>query len=331
MRDLYTVLGVARDADTAEIRKAYKKLARKYHPDISDSDEDAERFKEINAAHAVLGDKEKRKLYDEFGEISLRPGFDADQARAWKQAGGGGGMPGGGFHWGGSGGGPDFSGGFGGFAAGGMDPDDILSAIFGGRPRRGPRKGQDIQAEVQVSLLDVARGEAIELQLRRPVVARGGPQTTLVMQEEKLKVRLPPGVEDGATIRLRGKGGESPQGGPPGDLRLTIHVREEPGLHRVGDSLELEVPITFAEALVGGRITVPTFDGDVKVTVPGPVQSGQKLRLKGKGMKLESGRGDLLLVLRPTPPAEVGEEEAGELAERLGALYTRDVREELEL
>ncbi len=335
MRDPYAVLGVSRDASAADIRKKYKKLARKHHPDVAKTDADAERFKEINAAYDVLGDEDRRKLYDEFGEISLKPGFDADKARAWQRAGGGGfgggGFPGGGFG-GFGGGGPDLSGGFGGFEGfGGGDPQDILGSIFGRRARRGPRKGQDIEAEVRVSLLDVAHGDPVTLTLRRPVRAGGGGQATLVMTEETLKVRLPPGVDDGQTIRLRGKGGDSPGGGPPGDLRLTVRVSEPAGLHRVGDSVELDVPISFAEALAGARITVPTFDGDVKLSVPAGAQAGQKLRLRGKGIPLKKGRGDLIVVLHPTPPEGVDDDRAAALAEELAALYEGDLRAKLPL
>lgn len=344
MRDPYAVLGVSKDASASDIRSAYKKLARKHHPDVAKTEADGDRFKDINAAYDVLGDEDKRRLYDEFGEVSTKPGFDAEKARAWQRAGGGmpgggfpgggfpgGGFPGGGFRWS-AGQGPDLSGGFGGqegFA--GADVEDMLGSLFGGRRRRpGPRAGQDIEAQVQVDLRDVARGEPIELSLRRPVRAGEGAAATLVLQDEKIKVRLPPGVVDGQTIRLRGKGGEARDGGRPGDLRLTIHVTELPGLRRVGEALELDVPITFAEALAGGRISVPTFDGEVKVTLPEAVQQGQKLRLRGKGMKLAEGRGDLILVLRPTAPLAPGPGAAA-LAEQLAALYDKDVRADLAL
>ncbi|MCB9779966.1 MAG: J domain-containing protein [Alphaproteobacteria bacterium] len=333
MRDLYEVLGVSRSAETTEIRKAYKKLAREFHPDRNPSDEAAERFKEINAAYDVLGDDDKRSLYDEFGEVSTKPGFDAEKARAFQQAGGfgrggfGGGGPGGGFRWSSNAGGPDFSGGFGGPGGAGFDADDILGSIFGGGARRGPRKGQDIQAEVTVSLLRVAHGDTVELSLRRPVAdGQGG----LVLRQESIKVRLPKGVEDGRTLRLRGKGGDSPSGGPAGDLLLEIHVTDEPNLRRDGDRLEMDLPLTFAEALTGASVTVPTLDGEVKVRIPPGAQSGQKLRLRGKGMELPDGRGDLILVLRPTPPEDVGED-AAELAEKLAALYKDDVRAGLPL
>lgn len=350
MRDPYAVLGVAKDASADDIKKAYKKLVRKHHPDLAKSEADGERIKEINAANDILGDADKRRLYDEFGEMSTRPGFDPDQARAYQNMAGGrgfrgfggsgfggsgfggGGTPGGGFRW--STDGPDLGGGFGGGGGGGgfVDPEDLMGSLFGGaRARRGPRPGQDIHADVQVDLLQVARAEPIELQLRRPVVSNGGGgQATMSLQEEKLKVRLPPGVEDGKTIILRGKGGESPSGGPPGDLKLTIRIQPVPGLRRDGEALELDLPITFAEALVGGRVTVPTFDGEVKVNLPPGAQQGQKLRLRGKGMKLAHGRGDLILVLRPTPPA-TGGPEVEALAAQLAALYDQDLRAGLPL
>lgn len=326
MRDPYQVLGVARTASAEEIRKAYKKLARKHHPDVAKSEADAARFTEINAAYDILGDEEKRKLFDEFGEVSTRPGFDAARARAWQQGGMGGGpqwefhqgSPGGGFRW--SSDGPDFSGGFGG------SPEDLLGSLFGGRRRpRGPARGQDLQAEVHVSLREVARNEPVELTIRRPVRAEGEGAPTLVLQEQTLKVRLPPAVEEGRTIRLRGKGGESPHGGPPGDLLLTVRIDPSPGLRRDGDNLELDLPITFGEALRGGRITVPTFDGEVRLTIPAGASPDQRLRLRGKGMKLAQGRGDLLIALRPVPPP-TGGAEVEDLAGRLDALYPADVR-----
>ncbi len=336
MRDPYAVLGVSRDASAQDIRKAYKKLARKLHPDVARSEADADRFKDVNAAYDVLGDEDKRKLYDDFGEVSLKPGFDADRARAWQRGGGFRGGPGGmGGGFGGAG--PDLSGGFGGMGGGfgGMDADDLLGSIFGGRVRRGPRPGQDIEAEVRVSILDVARGEPVTIELRRPVLAGAqGGQATLVLQDETLKVRLPPGVDDGQTIRLRGKGGESPSGGPAGDLLLTVRVHDLPNMRRSGDAIELDVPITFAEALQGGRITVPTFDGDVKLAVPAGAQSGQKLRLRGKGMPLKNGRGDLLVVLRPTPPPrgdDGNQPDVEELARQLAELYPDDIRADLRL
>lgn len=327
MSDPYTVLGVARDASADDIRKAYKKLARKHHPDVAKTEADASRFTEINAAYDVVGDEDKRKLFDDFGEASTRPGFDADRARAWKQQGFGGGgfdgqrgTPGGGFRW--SSDGPDFSGGYGG------SPDDILGGLFGGRGRgrgRGPIKGQDITAEVHVSLRDVARNEPIELSLRRPARSDESGTPTLVLQEQSLKVRLPPAVEDGRTIRLRGKGGDSLHGGPAGDLLLTVRIDPSPGLRREGDVLELDLPITFAEALSGGRVTVPTFEGEVKLTIPPCPSPEQRLRLRGKGMKLAEGRGDLLVVLRPVAPRAAGPE-AEALTAQLAALYEEDVR-----
>jgi len=335
MRDPYSVLGVSRTTSTADIRKAYKKLARKLHPDVAKSKADTERFKDVNAAYDVLGDDDRRELFDEFGEVSTKPGFDASRARAWSRQGDGlgggfpgGGTPGGGFRW--STGDPDLGGGFGGGGGGGQ-AQDIFGSIFGGgrRARRGPRPGQDISTDVTVSLLAVAKGEAIELTVRRPVVAETGGPGRLSMQSEQLKVRLPPAVEDGQAIRLRGKGGESASGGPAGDLLITVRVGPSPGLSRDGQTLLLDVPITFSEALAGARIAVPTLDGDVKVTVPAGVSQGQRMRLRGKGMKLKDGRGDLMLVMRPTPPTDLSEEQteaAGALAEQLAALYGDDVR-----
>lgn len=374
MRDLYEVLGVARDADQATIRKAFKKLAREYHPDLNKAPEAAERFKEISAAYEVLGDEQRRALYDEFGEISLKPGFDAEKARQWKQAGRRfGGAPGG-FH-------ADL-GGFD-FGAGGFGLDELFGSLFGGARRarqpQGPQRGADIESTLEVSLVDAIRGAEPVIEVRRPARCticdgaggtgrqacprcHGSGRVTIhafgrrsmglpcdqcggqgvlfaqecatcggtgrVMRQERLRVKIPPGVADGQVIRLRGKGGDGQRGGPSGDLLLEIRVQSHPLLVREGNDLVMEVPITLGEAVAGARIEVPTPVGPVRVTVPAGVQSGQKLRLKGRGVPTTGGRGDLYLVLRPTPPA-TDDPEAKRLARELDRFYTRDVREGL--
>lgn len=319
MRDAYAELGVPRTADAETIRKAYKQLARKFHPDLNPAPEAAERFKAINAAYEMVGDDDKRKLYDEFGEIAFKPGFDVDRARAYKRMGGGfggfggAGAPGGDgvdlgdllgslFGRGGGGAGGGFPGGFGGFPG------------FGGGGAAGPHpgaRGADIEASVEVGLRVVAHGSTEELR----VPGRADP----------VKVRIPPGVTDGAVLRLRGQGGPGPRG--PGDLLLTVRVAPHPVLRREGDELLMDLPLSLTEAIGGARIEVPTLDGPVRVRVPAGAASGQKLRLKEKGVppRPNAPRGDLLLVLRPVPPA-TDSPEALRLAEQLDAFRTGDVR-----
>ncbi|MCB9793353.1 MAG: DnaJ domain-containing protein [Alphaproteobacteria bacterium] len=314
MNDPYRTLGVAKDADQATIRKAFKKLAREYHPDRNPTPEAEARFKEISGAYDVVGDEDKRKLWDEFGEISLKPGFNADQARAY-----GAGM--GGFGGGGFGGG--FPGGV--FVQEGGDLGDIFGELFGkggGPRRRAPRavKGEDIRTDIRVDLLTAIRGGETSLRVTRPL-STGQYETTT------LRVRVPAGVEDGQTIRLRGRGGGSPTGGPAGDVLLTVHVIPHPLLRREGQDLELEVPLTLSEAVLGGKIEVSTPSGRFNVKVPAGAQSGQRMRLRGKGLPAEQGEaaGDLYLVLRPTPPRSE-DPELAELAQALDRFYDEDVR-----
>ncbi len=330
MRDPYAVLGVPRDADSDAIRKAYKDLAKKYHPDRNQDDESAaDRFKDVNAAYDILKDPEKKDLYDEFGEISLKPGFDAARARAYKNAGGfSGGFPGAGGAGGsvnlddllgslfGQGGGGGFGGGFGGPAGGG----------FGGG-HAGARKGRDVAADLVVDLGQVLRGERIDVAYQAPVHF---PDGSVGRQTERVKVKVPASVEDGGTIRLRGKGGPGRGGGPAGDLLLTIRYGEHPFLRREGRDLFMDVPLTVREALEGARIEVPTPGGPVRVKVPAGTQTGRKLRLKGKGIPAQDGDGDLYLVLRPTPP-DTGDAAALEAAAALDAFYGGDVRGDLRI
>lgn len=311
MTDPYKVLGVAKNADSAAIRKAYKKLARQWHPDVNKEPRAEGKFKEVNAAYDILGDEEKRKLYDEFGDVSTRPGFDASQARAWKHGGGGGGF--GGF------------GGGGGF--GGVDMEDLLGSLFGGGggPQGGfagatrPRRGPDQQAEIRVDFLTTVLGGEQAVSLRRP---DGSVET--------LRVPIPPGANDGGRVRLKGQGLPPRGGGPCGDLLIQLQVREHPLLKRSGDDLEMEVPLTIKEALVGGSITVPTPTGDVKVTVPKGVRSGTRLRLKDRGVQKKPKPGHLYLILRPVVP-ESEDPAVVAAAEVLEAAYQADVRAELKL
>lgn len=305
MNDPYRTLGVSRSATQDEIRKAFKKLARKYHPDVNKDPDAEDRFKAVNNAYAAVGDSEKRKLWDEFGEASTKPGFDAARARQFRGfgGGGGGGRPGagpGGMH----------------FDFGGGDADDLLSSLFGGGAgRRGPRKGRDQRATFTLDFMDAVLGGEKEITVPRP----GSPS-------DSLKVRIPAGVKDGGRLKLKGRGLPPPGGGTCGDLHLELTVRPHPWLRRRGEAdLELDLPITILEAMKGASISVPTPTGDVKVTIPAGARPGQLLRLKGRGVQKRSGAGHLYLVLRPTPPVS-DDPEVLAAAERLEAAYETDVR-----
>lgn len=296
MRDPYTVLGVDRSADADAIRKAYRRLAKEWHPDVNKEAGAEDRFKEINAAYEVLGDEEKRRLFDEFGDQSTRAGFDPGHARAWRGRSGGAG-----------------------FDAGGVDVDDLLGSIFGAGFERGPRRGADQQLELTVDFLSAVRGVERTVHLRRPDGST-----------EALRVPIPAGAKDGGKVRMRGHGLPPRGGGPCGDLLVVLRILEHPLLHREGDDLTMEVPITVLEAMRGATIPVPTPTGDVKVVVPPGVQSGTRLRVKGRGVQKKDGPGDLYLVLRPQVPRTDDAEVLG-AAERIEAAYAGDVRSGLKL
>lgn len=374
MEDLYRVLGVARDADNETIRKTFKKLARELHPDRNPDPAAAERFKRVTAANEVLSDPQRRALYDEFGEDSLRAGFDANAARAFKARGGGG--------FGGFEGGNPFQGGFGGF-------EDILGGIFGGGARGGARRaraGADLQTRVSVGLADAARGTQVPVRIRRSVACRacsgsggegrrtctqcggagrragrqmgvatqarcemcsgtgsvvaepcrtcGGRKTQT--EETTLQARIPAGVDQGQQLRLRGQGEAGQDGGPAGDVIVQVDILPHPLLRRVDRDLELEVPITLAEALGGAQLEVPvlTGSGKIRVRIPPNTQNGTRLRIPGRGVQV-APPGDLYLVLRPQLPSLHDEgdiERAATLARDLDALNgERDVRAALVL
>jgi curved DNA-binding protein len=269
--DLYGELGVARTASEGEIRKAYRKLAAKYHPDKHPDDKKNEaRFKSINRAFHVLTDTAKRKLYDEFGDDGLREGFNADAARAYKRAAENGGRvrfrQGGGIE-------DVFSGG-GGFG-------DVFGDLFRGRSRGGRAnlRGSDVATEVTVEFASAIRGA--ELKLRVQDVG------------DEVTVRVPAGAGDGDKVRVAGHGAPGMFGGEPGDLVLTIRVKPHPFFEREGLDLHLDLPISIGEAFHGAKVRVPTPDGAVTLTVPPRAQSGQIARLKHRGVKRQNSQGDL--------------------------------------
>jgi curved DNA-binding protein len=318
--DLYALLGVPKDADADAIKKVYRKLAAKLHPDRNPGNAKAEeRFKKVNHAYDVLGDAKKRKLYDEFGEDGLRDGFDAERVRAYRdwsaRQGRGGSGPGDGSIGGGTVDLEDLlgaSGGQGGFA-------DLFGDLVGrSRRQRGPSKGPDLESEITIDFPAAVRGTTLEL---RPQGQVGTPVT----------VRIPPGAAEGSRVRIPGQGGPSNNGGARGDLVLNVHVTPHPYFRREGDDLHLDLPVTIAEAYHGGRVRVPTVEGAVTLKVPERTQSGQVVRLRGKGVAMK-GRtaGDLFVHFMVQVPKDEGAEVA-ELVDKLAAFQPDDPRKDIEL
>jgi DnaJ-class molecular chaperone len=314
-RDLYQVLGVPRDVDSDALRKAYRKLARQFHPDVNPDDPVAEeRFKEVSEAYAVLSDEERKRNYDEFGEVSLEGGFDADAARRAREAFGA--------RFGADGAGP--------FAGGGADYqfgdlDDLLGRLFQRDRPSGPRRGADLEAVLELEFGEAALGGEKRLTLQVP-----GPVPGSGLHSETVTVRIPPGVDDGGRIRLRGKGAPGSSGGPAGDLIATVRVRLHPVFRREGSDLHLEVPVTVAEAIRGAKVEVPTLDGRVTVTVPPGSDSGRRLRLRGKGIPAPAGGppGDLYVTVQIRVPKDL-EEGALEQLDALADLGPEGLRDEL--
>lgn len=299
--DYYKILNVERSASEDEITKAYRKLARKYHPDLNPDDKNAKkRFQEIQSAYDVLSDSEKRQKYDQFGHN-------------FEQFGGGNPFGGGG------GGGAQFDFGdiFGGQGGGGVDFSSIFGGFGGGRSRRQPR-GADVSTELDVPLRTLIKGGEMEFQLN------------LDGKYETISVKIPAGIEPGKKIRLRGRG-QNVVGGKPGDLLITVNLQPNPNYKLTGHNLELKLPITLAEAIQGARVDVPTPSGTITLTVPPMSSSGKKLRLKGQGFKPSSGdAGDMIVELQIKLPNSAPESLASILPE-LDNAYDRPVREGVQL
>lgn len=297
-KDLYAVLGISREASEDELRKRYRKLAREYHPDVNPDDPAAEeRFKEVSFANEILSDPEKRRIYDEFGHEGLAAGFDPEHARAYRQwssgAGGNPFGPGVEFHF-----------------------EDLFEGLFGGRTRRGPIRGQDVESEVGVDFLDAILGREVR-------VAVSGKGT--------LRVRIPAGAGDGTRVRLGGQGLPGPGNGPPGDLYLRLRVRAHPFFTRDEADLFVDVPVTLPELVLGASVAVPTPDGPVSMKIPEHSPNGRKLRLRGKGGAIRGSdeRGDLYARLVLELPDDGGAK-LEELAREMEPLYAgSDVRARL--
>jgi curved DNA-binding protein len=303
MSDYYQELGVAKGASTDEIRKAYKKLAVKYHPDRNQGNAEAEtKFKAVNRAHEVLSDDKKRALYDEFGEEGLREGFRADAARAYRSGrspfGGGnledifGGQSGGGA-------------GFGGFG-------DMFGDVFRGGAQRGQARGRDATADVTVDFLSAIQGTNIKIKVPGA--------------DDDVTVRVPPGAGDGDKLRVPGRGTPGRGGGPAGDLLLTIRVEEHAHFKRDGLDLTLDLPISVGEAYSGTKVRVPTPHGDVSLRVPAGAKSGQQVRLREKGVRRQNRTGDLFVrfLIQLPPPGDPTVEKAVNVLSELTDLSERE-------
>jgi curved DNA-binding protein len=286
--DYYKDLGVARGATDDEIKKAYRKLAAKLHPDKNPDDKKSEaRFKVVNRAYQALSDKEKRTLYDEFGEEGLREGFNPQAARAYRN---GGASPQRGRGRGGAS--VNVEDLFSSTGAGEGGIGDLFGDLFSRGGRRGSQagmKGSDIASEVSVDFVSALRGAELKLRLQD-----GGDEIT---------VRVPPGAGDGDKVRIPGQGAPGAFGGPPGDLILNIRVAKHPHFERSGLDLYLDLPITVGEAYRGAKVRVPTPDGAITLTVPKHAQSGQVARLKGRGVKRKAEQGDLYIRFQIKLPA----------------------------
>ncbi len=331
-RDYYEVLGVGKGASEGEIKKAFRKLARKFHPDVNPNDKTAEqKFKELNEAYEVLSDPKKREQYDQFGHAAFDQGFGAGAG------------PGAGY---------GFEGfqGFGGQGAEyftGRGFEDLFGNLFGERAARprGPQKGEDLTSAVEIDLEDAIFGKTMQVELRReaPCSACGGtgaqpgtsPRTCptcrgtgsvaqgrgfmqfsrtcptcrgegvinpnpcrtcggsgKIPKHERLNVKIPAGVDNGSKVRVSGMGGPGDRGGPSGDLYIITKVRPHPYFERKGDNLYSEAAVTFREAALGDKIEIPTKDGMVALTIPPGTQSGQQFKLRGKGVPHLGGRGE---------------------------------------
>jgi DnaJ-class molecular chaperone len=285
MRDPYEVLGVPRGASAAAIKSAYRKLAKKHHPDSNKNDpKAAERFSEINSANEIVGDEDKRKQFDR-GEIDAEgkprfQGFPGGDPRG--RAGGAGGFESHSFRTGGGAGGAGF--------------EDILNSMFGGTARGGrPGGGRTFEFNTGGIGLDLDLNVAMTVSLEESV--KGGEKRIRLPTGKELNVRIPAGVTAGQQIRLKGQGETAP-GHPPGDLLITVSIAPHPFFKVDGSDLRIDLPITLYEAVLGGKVRVPTLGSAVELSIPKNTSSGRTFRLKGKGMPKAGGTGDLFVSTR---------------------------------
>ena len=357
-RDFYEVLGVSRGASDDEIKKAYRKLAKQYHPDLNPGDKTAEaKFKEINEAYEILTDKDKRSRYDQFGHAGVDPNFGAG------------------------------GGGFGGFNLGDIDLGDLFGSFFGGgfggaqrANPNAPRRGENLRTAVTISFEEAAFGCEKEITVTRSEpcqtchgngcapgttaevcpdchgtgsirIQRGGGAFTFatsapctrcqgtgriihtpcpdchgegsVRKQRKLTVTIPAGIDNGQAISLRGQGGAGVNGGPAGDLLISVTVRPSDKFRREGTAVYYDQPVSFAQAALGAKLTIPTIDGNVEYTMPRGTQPGTTFRLRGKGFPSVNGRGrgDQFVTVRvevPTSLTREQEEALNAFAEAMG-------------
>jgi molecular chaperone DnaJ len=377
VKDFYEILGIPKSASEEQIKKAYRKLARKWHPDINPGNTDAEqKFKDISMAYDVLGKPEKRKLYDEFGEEGLQSGFDSQKAREYKKWSG--------FqqdrtNW------ENRATDFGRY----QSYEDIFRDMNGGGESfyqdygdlHGHRSspGRDIEYDMEIDLVSALKGFETELSMQKQItctrcggigvepqaqkgiclncggtgrvnVARGPVNFTRtcsqcggkgkigklcshcngkgsVMDTERIRVNIPQGVKEGSKVRVAGKGEPGFGDGRPGDLYLIIHIKTHPFLRREDDNLYIEVPVSVGEAMAGGTITIPTLDGQVNLKIPSQSQSGQTLKLKGKGAvdTKTKKKGDLFVKLIVKVP-KTKNSEILDAARKMEKFYTEDIR-----
>ena len=299
MRDPYSVLGVAKGASQDDIKKAYRRLAKKYHPDQSTEPKAKDRFAEVGAAYEILGDEKRRGQFDR-GEIDGdgKPRFHGGFEGFSSGAGGRGGFDNFEFNFGGARGGRGAPG------AGGFDASDIFADIFGGASQRGrsgnfgqqrtPIRGEDVPAATTITLAESVHGAT-----KRVILPTG----------RTLEISVPAGIEDGKSIRLKAQGQQGANGGSTGDAIVTVTIARHPHFRADGADLRLDLPITLYEAVLGAEVAVPTLEGQVEMSIPPGTNGGRTLRLRGKGLLTPAKtRGDLLVALRivlPDDPASL--------------------------
>jgi curved DNA-binding protein len=328
-KDYYKILGVSRTASEDEIRKAFRKLARQYHPDVAKNKKEAEeRFKEINEANEVLSDPEKRKRYDALG-ANWKQGAEFRPPPGWESFGGGSrGRRAGRGH-----GGVEFE-------FGGTGFSDFFEQIFGGRGGRDSfrfdqetmsSRGRDLEADIMVTLEEAQAGSVRSISLRREIACGHCEGTGVsgrrpcprcggsgqVTHTETHQVKIPPGVMEGQRLRVGGKGESGSGGGAAGDLFLTVRLAGHPDYRVEGGNLFYDLDLTPWEAVLGTSVSVPTLEGEVSIKIPAGTQTGQRLRVRGRGLGKEGARGDLFVVARVQVPDTITDHERS-LWEQLG-------------